>query len=103
MVQQITSIQELKQQISKPQLVVVDFFATWCGPCKRISPYIESLSQQYRDVTFIKVDCDEAEAIATQYQIEAMPTFVFIKNGMEVERFSGANQSKLLDTITRLK
>ncbi|XP_066996684.1 thioredoxin-2 [Anabrus simplex] len=85
------------------QLVVVDFFATWCGPCKMIAPKIEELAAEYPDVVFLKVDVDECEDIATKYDISSMPTFVFIKSKQKIDSFSGANAAKLQETIVKLK
>ncbi|KAJ8917391.1 hypothetical protein NQ315_002415, partial [Exocentrus adspersus] len=81
------------------QLVVIDFFATWCGPCKMISPKLEELSKEYTNILILKVDVDECEDIAMEYNISSMPTFVFIKNKAVVTTFSGANYDKLKQTI----
>ena len=67
------------------KLVVIDFFATWCGPCKMISPKIEAMAGEMSNVVFLKVDVDEAEDVAQEYNISAMPTFVFLKNGQKVK------------------
>lgn len=78
------------------KLVVVDFFATWCGPCKVIAPKLEELSVKYDDkVIVLKVDVDDCEEIAMEYKIQSMPTFIFIKCGKEIDRFSGANTENL--------
>ncbi|KAM3571109.1 hypothetical protein VYU27_006852 [Nannochloropsis oceanica] len=77
--------------------VVIDFTATWCGPCRTIAPVFEELSQQY-NAAFLKVDIDEADDVAQAFAIRSMPTFVFLrpKDGLEEEiRFSGANKPKL--------
>lgn len=84
-------------------LVVVDFFAQWCGPCKVIAPRIEELAAEYPDVVFLKVDVDECEDIASDYEITAMPTFVFIKNKQKVDAFSGANADMVKQYITKYK
>ncbi|KAJ8984022.1 hypothetical protein NQ317_012246 [Molorchus minor] len=81
------------------QLVVIDFFATWCGPCKMISPKLEELAKEYSNIHILKVDVDECEDIAMEYNISSMPTFVFIKNKAVVVTFSGANYEKLKQTI----
>ncbi|XP_018565411.1 thioredoxin-2 [Anoplophora glabripennis] len=85
------------------QLVVIDFFATWCGPCKMISPKLEELSKEYTNILILKVDVDECEDIAMEYNISSMPTFVFIKNKAVVTTFSGANYDKLKQTIESYK
>jgi len=84
-------------------LVVVDFFAQWCGPCKVIAPKIEELAAEYPDVVFLKVDVDECEDIAAEYEITAMPTFVFIKHKQKIDAFSGANADKVKQYITKHK
>ncbi|XP_018336584.1 thioredoxin-2-like isoform X2 [Agrilus planipennis] len=82
------------------QLVVVDFFANWCGPCKVIAPKLEDLAKEFANCLLIlKVDVDECEDLATEYNVCAMPTFLFIKNKHVVAQFSGANYEKLRDTI----
>ncbi|GFG29375.1 hypothetical protein Cfor_06119 [Coptotermes formosanus] len=84
-------------------LVVIDFFAQWCGPCKVIAPRIEELAAEYPDVVFLKVDVDECEDIAADYEITAMPTFVFIKNKQKVDAFSGANADMVKQYIAKYK
>lgn len=84
-------------------LVVIDFFAKWCGPCKMIAPRIEEMVNEYPDVVFLKVDVDECEQVATEYDISSMPTFVFVKNSAKVDSFSGANFDKLRETVLKYK
>ncbi|CAG0884732.1 unnamed protein product [Cyprideis torosa] len=91
----------LKQAGDK--LVVVDFHATWCGPCKMIAPKLVDMSKELPDVVFLKVDVDELEDVAAKYQVSCMPTFIFFKNGNKVHEFSGANAEKLRGEIERLK
>ncbi len=94
-VRSVTTLSELRQIISSPQLTVVDFFAQWCGPCKQIAPMVHNLSSNHPNVNFIKVDVDKAGEIAAEYRIRAMPTFKLFKSGQVVEEFSGANFSLL--------
>ncbi|XP_050315069.1 thioredoxin-2 [Anthonomus grandis grandis] len=81
------------------QLVVIDFFATWCGPCRMISPKLEELAKEYSNVHILKIDVDECEELAMEYKISSMPTFVFIKNKQVIMTFSGANYDKLKAAI----
>ncbi|MCR9066797.1 MAG: thioredoxin [Cytophagales bacterium] len=83
--------------------VVVDFFATWCGPCKRIAPDLETLSELEQTVIFMKVDVDELEDLAAKYDVSAMPTFLFFKNGEKVADIVGANFQGIKDKVLSLK
>ncbi|XP_034532154.1 thioredoxin-like isoform X2 [Notolabrus celidotus] len=79
------------------KLVVVDFTATWCGPCQRIGPIFEALSKkpENSNVVFLKVDVDDASEVAQECKVNSMPTFQFYKNGEKIEEFSGADGPKL--------
>lgn len=86
------------------KLVIVDFFATWCGPCKMIAPQLETLSEKLKDtVLFLKVDVDENEELAGEYEISCMPTFVFFKNKKVVRTISGAAIDKIKEAIELCK
>uniref|UniRef100_A0A8C6UAS8 Thioredoxin n=1 Tax=Neogobius melanostomus TaxID=47308 RepID=A0A8C6UAS8_9GOBI len=92
---------ELKAAGSK--LVVVDFTASWCGPCKMIAPVFEKMADENKDVVFLKVDVDEASDVSEKCGISSMPTFQFYKNGEKLEQFSGASEEKLRATVAKLK
>ncbi|SCZ97677.1 BZ3500_MvSof-1268-A1-R1_Chr4-3g07362 [Microbotryum saponariae] len=85
----------------KDKLVVIDFHATWCGPCHAIAPKFDQLSKIYRDATFCKVDVDAAKDIAQKYSIRAMPTFVLTKNGSKLNEIRGANAAGLEAAIRK--
>lgn len=71
--------------------VLVDFFATWCGPCKMIAPAVEQLAEEYQGKAAVyKLDVDEAQEIAMKFGIMSIPTLVFFKDGTESERIRGA-------------
>ena len=73
------------------KLVVIDFWATWCGPCKRLAPVIEALAQDYDGKAIIgKCDVEEDEALAMRFGIRSVPTIVFLKDGEEKDRIVGA-------------
>lgn len=84
------------------KLVVVDFFATWCGPCSNIAPTVDKLAQKYAATTVImKVDVDESDDLPMRFGVQSMPTFVFLKNGKQVEKFSGADAGRIEKTINQ--
>ena len=82
---------------------VVDFFATWCGPCKMIAPAVEQLAEEYAGKAAVyKVDVDEAQDIGMEYKIMSIPTLVFFKDGQEVERIRGAlSKAELTEAMER--
>ncbi|CDF37297.1 thioredoxin domain containing protein [Chondrus crispus] len=87
---------------SGKKLVVVDFHATWCGPCHAIAPFYEKLSRKYAGrARFIKVDVDEAQDVAQHCSVSAMPTFHMYMKGNRVSDFSGADSSKLAAEVER--
>ncbi|OJK01256.1 thioredoxin family protein [Aspergillus aculeatinus CBS 121060] len=80
--------------------VVVDFFATWCGPCKAVAPQIGKLSETYTNVRFIQVDVDKVRSVAQELQVRAMPTFVLYKDGKLLDkRVVGGNVRELEEAI----
>jgi thioredoxin 1 len=86
-VQHINSATELQELFEKNTYVVVDFWATWCGPCKAIAPVYEQLAAKYAipgQLAFAKVDTDALQDVAMTYRITAMPTFMFFKEGKQV-------------------
>uniref|UniRef100_A0A183BL70 Peptide-N(4)-(N-acetyl-beta-glucosaminyl)asparagine amidase n=1 Tax=Globodera pallida TaxID=36090 RepID=A0A183BL70_GLOPA len=84
-------------------LVVCDFFANWCGPCRAIAPVLENLSERYaQKAVFLKIDVDRCRGVSQQYSIRAMPTFVVLLNGEEVGRIQGADPGGLEHMIATL-
>ena len=83
--------------------VLVDFFATWCGPCKMIAPAVEQLAEEYAGKAAVyKVDVDEAQDIGMEYKIMSIPTLVFFKDGQEAERIRGAlSKAELTEAMER--
>lgn len=70
-------------------LVVVDFFATWCGPCKMLAPAVERKAEEHPEVHFYKVDIDEEMNLAQRFQIMSVPTLLFFKRGTVVSKTVG--------------
>ncbi|WP_421789183.1 thioredoxin [Gardnerella sp. DNF01205] len=89
---------------STNEIVVVDFWATWCGPCRSFGPIFEKVSEKYPEIPFVKVDIDESNEIATVAQIQAVPTVMVIKRGEVIYRQAGALlASDLEDLVEQAK
>ncbi|KAJ6224167.1 hypothetical protein RDWZM_002712 [Blomia tropicalis] len=104
MVYIVQNDEEFLEQLAAPGLVVVDFTASWCGPCQRIAPLFDRLSQEYgaRGVKFLKVDVDQCQITATNNNVSAMPTFVFFKNRVAIARLQGADPNALTAKLKEL-
>ncbi|KAM0755020.1 thioredoxin [Meredithblackwellia eburnea MCA 4105] len=99
MVAAIESLQQFQELINGDKVIVVDFWATWCGPCKAISPIFEKLESQFPNLGFYKVDVDAVEDVAAEVGIKAMPTFKFFKGGEQIGSVVGADPKKLKDAL----
>ena len=86
----------------KNGVVLVDFFATWCGPCKMLSPELEKLAEKRNDVTVLKVDIDQFEEIAAMYNVRVVPTLILFKDGANLSVSTGfkpvASLERFVDT-----
>ncbi|VEU20976.1 DEKNAAC101850 [Brettanomyces naardenensis] len=90
-VKEITSATQFQNEVLKDKASFVDFYATWCGPCKAMSPFIEKFSDSYKDINFYQVDVDQFSDLSVEYGITAMPTFVLFKDGEVSLNSVGAN------------
>ncbi|KAK0124873.1 Cytoplasmic thioredoxin isoenzyme 2 [Cadophora gregata f. sp. sojae] len=86
---------EYTTALEKNKIVVLDCFATWCGPCKVIAPQVVKFSDEFPDVHFAKLDVDEVPDVAQELGIRAMPTFLIFKDGEKVKEVVGANPNAL--------
>ncbi|KAM4710555.1 thioredoxin-like [Discoglossus pictus] len=105
MVKEISTMSDFKAAMTESEkcLVVIDFTAVWCGPCQKIKPVFEQLSKKHSDVVFYKADVDEANDVASECGIRAMPTFQFYKCGKKIGEISGADPAALEKKIQELK
>ncbi|KAK4170001.1 thioredoxin-like protein [Cladorrhinum sp. PSN259] len=95
---------QFKEAIAKHDVVILDAFATWCGPCKAIAPQIAKWSndEEFQEkVYFAKFDVDHLPQLAEELGIRAMPTFIFFKNGEKVDEFLGANPPQILNLLKK--
>ncbi len=95
----IKSREEFVQLKTTQSIVVIDFYAQWCGPCKSLAPLFEDLSLSFPDIPFIKVDIDEFEDIAEAYKVSCVPTIIILFEGEPVKTVTGGS----LNTIKEVK
>ena len=93
-------MEKFEELIQSEKPVLVDFFATWCGPCKAMNPVLEELKNEIGDAARIaKIDVDQHEELAARYRIQAVPTFIVFKKGEAVWRHSGVISGKDLKAV----
>ncbi|OAA48444.1 Thioredoxin [Metarhizium rileyi] len=100
-----SSDENFQKAVTENDRVIVDCFATWCGPCKAITPILEKHSEDaaFKDrVHFVKFDVDELPAVTQALGVRAMPTFFFFKDGKKVDEMVGANPPALLEALKKL-
>lgn len=102
MSQKVSTEQEYNMILESNKVVVVDFTATWCGPCRMVTPKFEELADDYPYFKFIKVDVDEVASVADTCGIRSMPTFHVYISGIKSHEVVGANVKKLRDIIEEL-
>ena len=102
MVKEINA-EEYAEIINSSSPVVIDFHATWCGPCKVLSPILEELNDEIEGVEFVKLDVDQHPQIAGQNQVMGVPTVVILKDGEVKDRFVGDQPKEVIkEKITSL-
>lgn len=98
-VHNLASKAEFQSALKDNKIVVLDAFATWCGPCKVIAPQVVKFSDQFPSAYFVKLDVDEVPDVAQELGIRAMPTFLIFKGEEKVAEIVGANPKALLAAI----
>ncbi|EDW41489.1 thioredoxin-2 [Drosophila sechellia] len=97
-----SSFDKLIDDAGTTKYVLVEFFATWCGPCAMIGPRLEQLASDYFGrMVVLKIDVDENEDLAVQYEVNSMPTFLIIKNRVTLIQFVGGNVERVVSTVEK--
>ena len=91
--------QNFKEMIEKPGIVLLDFWAQWCGPCRQFAPIFEKASEVHGDVTFGKIDTEAQQELATAVNIQAIPTLMLFRDGIPLFRESGALPPAALEEL----
>lgn len=99
----ITTKEEFEKLITENDNVVIDFFATWCGPCKMLAPVFENIASTTNNVAFVKVDVDESSELASLFGIQSIPTLVYIKDKKLEKREMGfRTKEQILSNIEKI-
>ncbi|CAI7565102.1 unnamed protein product [Penicillium pancosmium] len=101
----ISSPEQFGSLLNSSRIVIADFYADWCGPCKAIAPVYDSLARQLsrpNQITFTKINGDEQKELAQTYSVRAYPTFIVFENGRKTQTVAGANPQKLNEVIQKL-
>ncbi|MBO4737590.1 MAG: thioredoxin [Bacilli bacterium] len=102
MLKHIKDSAEFNNETAKGK-VLVDFFATWCGPCKMLSPILEKVASEHEDLTVLKVDVDEVGDVAAQYGIRSIPTLILFEDGKAVDMKLGFMPEESVLRFAKLK
>lgn len=104
MVKEIKTIIDFKNILDNTEFIVIDFFATWCQPCKKILPFIENLKEKYPNVNFFKINIDNENTIPVVDACEVinLPTICFFEHGKFITKVIGANEHQIEETIKQL-
>lgn len=99
---QVQDLDQWNRLLTEKERVVVDFSATWCGPCKKVAPIFADLSSRFSSITFAKVDIEVLEQAADEHEVSVLPTFLFFRNRVVVDRLSGADAGSLSRKVVDL-
>ncbi|KZR57917.1 thioredoxin [Pseudobacillus badius] len=98
---EITTVEQFNEEVLKG-LVLVDFFASWCGPCKMITPSLEELSKKITEVKFVKVNVDELKEVADDNDVMSVPTLLLFKDGDVIDKRVGFLPTSVIEEFLKL-
>ena len=102
MLKHIKDSTEFNNETAKGK-VLVDFFATWCGPCKMLAPIVEKVASEHEDITVLKIDVDEVPDVAAKYGIRSIPTLILFEDGKAVDMKLGYMPEESVLRFAKLK
>jgi thioredoxin 1 len=102
MLKHIKDSAEFNNETAKGK-VLVDFFATWCGPCKMLAPIVEKVASEHEDITVLKIDVDEVPDVAAKYGIRSIPTLILFEDGKAVDMKLGYMPKESVLRFAKLK
>ncbi|GAB2235996.1 hypothetical protein Drorol1_Dr00026443 [Drosera rotundifolia] len=94
--------EKLSQASREGKIVIANFSASWCRPCRTVAPLYSEVSEKYPSLMFLTIDVDEVSELSTSWDIKATPTFFFLRDGQEIDKLVGANKAELERKITIL-
>lgn len=97
----VTSENFEEEVLKSDKTVLIDFYADWCGPCKMLSPIIEAVANENKDIKVVKINVDNAQDLAIEYQVMSIPTIVVIKSGQEVNRTVGVVSKSQIEEMVK--
>ncbi|WP_270504657.1 thioredoxin [Paraclostridium sordellii] len=98
----IIETEEFKNEVENAiETTIVDFFATWCGPCKMLSPVFEEIDQNVEEAKFLKVDIDKSLDLARRFEVTTVPTVIVFKDGKEADRLVGFIPKQKLEEMVK--
>ncbi len=95
------TLENLDRVVKSNDLVLIDFYAEWCGPCKKMTPILNKIADENKGIKLLKIDTEKSDNIATVFKVEEIPTYVIIKNGRQVWRGTGEMEEAEMKEILR--
>ncbi len=98
------TLENLDRVVQSNSIVLIDFYAEWCGPCKKMTPILNKIADQNKNIKLLKIDAEKSDNIASVFKVEEIPTYVIIKNGKQVWRGVGEiDETELKEVLAKME